>query len=756
MASTSPELDTGRARRADSALAAACVCVLFVVSGSVGLIYEVAWKHIFTTVFGSTTYAVSVVIAVFMAGLALGSFVFGRVADRTRRHLLIFALLQAGIAVSGLLVPPALHGVEGLYRIVFQWSGSAALLTTVQVLVSAVILLVPTFLMGGTLPVLSRFMAARRGQVGSAVGLLYGLNTLGAAAGAFLTGFVLIRILGTLKTIYLAAAVNIAVAVVFLALHSLTRAEEPAPTEEEAEGIEEAPLGAGRLRLLLLAVAVSGFVSFSYEVLWTRLLSFRLRTTVYAFSVMLATFLLGLGLGGALVGLSRRKRPKADYWRIYGYLEAAIGICGLCTIFLLLTPRLGWASFVGRTVEQFGMSALIMLVPATLMGAAFPIACHLFAAGVSHTGRSVGSMYVANTIGAVAGALLTGFYLVWALGTQHSLALASFAIIASASLVLVLAPRSAPREGSAARSQRSVLVHVLLIWAVAIGLWGVTPQGLLPAYYVRHQPRGPERTLLGHHEGLEGVAVASELPDGDKLLSVGATIVAGTAFRLRNTQKLQAHIPMLVHPEPKEVCQIGFGSGETARIFASYDVDRFDCVEISPGVVEMADEHFKDINDGVVHKPNFNAVIMDATVYLKYTDRRYDVIANDATWPHLGGAWALFTLEYFQEGRRHLKPGGIMTSWLPLELPLHDLKSLLKSFHEAFPHVYLWSALSHQNKHALIIGSDHELQMDARQFMSRFDRFARDDLQIVNLDDPAAFLTCHLATVADMGPELAA
>jgi spermidine synthase len=512
----------------------------------------------------------------------------------------------------------------------------------------------------------------------------------------------------------------------------------------------------GRLRLLLLAVAVSGFVSFSYEVLWTRLLSFRLRTTVYAFSVMLATFLLGLGLGGALVGLSRKKRAKADYWRIYGYLEAAIGVCGLCTIFLLLAPRLDWASFVGRTVQQFGMSALIMLVPATLMGAAFPIACHLFASGVSQTGRSVGSMYVVNTIGAVAGALLTGFYLVRALGTQHSLALASFVIIASGSLILVLAPPSASRESSRARPRRSVLVHVILIWAVAIGLWSVTPRGLLPTYYVRHQPQGPERQLLGYHEGLEGVAVASELPDGDRLLSVGATIVAGTAFKLRNTQKLQAHIPMLVHPDPKEVCQVGFGSGETARIFASYDVDRFDCVEISPGVIEMADEHFRDINDGIVHKPNFNAIIMDATVYLKYTDRRYDVIANDATWPHLGGAWALFTLEYFQEGRERLKPDGIMTSWLPLDLPLLDLKSLLKSFHEVFPHVYLWSALSHQNKHALLIGSDHELQIDARQFMNRFDRFARDDLQIVNLDDPAAFLTCHLATMADMGPELAA
>ncbi|MCK4374195.1 MAG: tetratricopeptide repeat protein, partial [Candidatus Brocadiae bacterium] len=204
-----------------------------------------------------------------------------------------------------------------------------------------------------------------------------------------------------------------------------------------------------------------------------------------------------------------------------------------------------------------------------------------------------------------------------------------------------------------------------------------------------------------------------------------------------------------------EVCQIGFGSGETARIFSSYDVDRFDCIEISRVMLEMADSYFRDINGGVLERDNFNAIIMDAAAYLRYADRHYDIIANDATWPSQAGPAMLFTLEYFQNGRDRLKPGGIMTSWLPLDMPLQDIKTILRTFHEVFPHVYVWSALSHRNKHALIAGSDRPLRIDAARFLERFDRFARQDLAEVYLDDPAVFHACHLSKVEGPAEDLA-
>ncbi len=812
-----PQSGGSRPERSPLFLPAVYICVLFFISGSVGLIYQVAWKHIFTIVFGNTTYAVSVFISVFMAGLALGSFVFGKVADRTRRHLLVLAALQAGIAISAILVPLALNLAEGLYGTVFRASESPALLIAVQVVVSAVILLVPTFLMGGTLPVLSRFLAARRRQVGPAVGLLYGLNTLGAAAGAFLTGFVLIKAMGVLYTICVAAAVNLLLAGAFLLLHRRWGAAEPEPAPQGGPDPAEVPLGRKHIALLLAAVTLSGVVSFSYGVLWTRLLTFRFQTTVYAFSIMLTTFLLGLGLGGAAVGLLRRRRSTLDYWRTYGYLETAIGICGLASVFLFFTPRLYYESFAVQTLTHLGVSILIMIVPTTLMGAAFPIACHLLAAGVERTGRSVGKIYVFNTIGAVTGALVTGFYLVRVLGTQGSLALASFLIIVSGSAILAFSPGR--RHDAEARGVGCTLLHVLVMWAavlmyaLALGsrplwvlvallvvasassilayyppvrssttaragfivgslrslplmwtfaliMWPSTPADLLQRYFLASQSvtianPGKEVRLLGYAEGAEGVVVVSELKGEYRTMAAGVMDVAGTSYILRNTQKLQAHIPMLIHPNPKSVCQIGFGSGETARIFLSYDVDRFDCAEISPVVLEVAATHFADINGGVLDDPKCNIILTDAAAYLRYTDRTYDVIANNATWPSQAGPAMLFTLEHFRNGRQRLNPGGIMTSWLPLDMPLQDVKTILRTFHEVFPHVYIWSALNHRNKQALIVGAEEPLQIDAARFIERFNNYARKDLSMVYLDDAAVLLACHLAKVEGMEDELA-
>ncbi|MHC4789765.1 MAG: fused MFS/spermidine synthase, partial [Planctomycetota bacterium] len=526
----------------------------------------------FTTVFGSTTYAVSVVISVFMGGLALGSWAFGRLADRARRHLLILALLEGGIAVSALVVPHALKAAEGLYGVVFRSFGSAPLLTGVQVLASALILLAPTFLMGATLPVLSRHVAGRWGKVGPAVGLLYGLNTLGAAGGAFLTGFVLIKHLGTLRTIHLAAGVNLALGAAFLLLHGLSRgpAAEPERGTGEREEADE-PLDRLRVRMLLGMVALSGFVAFSYEVLWTRLLTFKFESTVYAFSIMLATFLLGLGLGGAVVGLLRRTPARARYWRIYAQLELLIGICGLATILLFLAGRQEYSSFATRVAGEFGTAMLVMLVPTTLMGAAFPIACHLYAAGVRSTGRSVGSIYVFNTLGAIGGALATGFLLVRVLGTQGSLTAVSFLMVLGASAVLATSP---PERPAAGRRPARVLLPIAIGWAGALAVWGLTPPGLLQDFFLGTQRiafMNPETevSLLGYAEGVEGVAVVAQTEDGHRTLATGSTDVAGTFFTLRNTQKLQAHVPMLAHPDPRDVCQVGFGSGETAHIFSS-------------------------------------------------------------------------------------------------------------------------------------------------------------------------------------------
>jgi spermidine synthase len=737
------------------------IAVLFFVSGAVGLTYQVAWQHIFTTVFGNTTYAVSVVVSVFMAGLALGSYVFGRVADRTGKHLRVFALLQAGIGLTGALVPHVLKAAEGLYRVVYQSTESTASLVTVQVVVSAIVLLVPTFLMGGTLPVLGRYVAGLRRSVAPAVGLLYGLNTLGAAAGAFLTGFVLVKQFGILYTIYLAAGTNLLLAAAFLALHRTTRTAAAEPRGADAGPQEQEPPAGWRVLILLAAVMISGFVSFGYEVLWTRLLALKLETTVYAFSIMLTVFLLGLGFGGALVGLARPADSRSRLWVWYGWMEAGVGLWGLASVLLFFSARQGYASFAVRVLSELGAAALVMLLPTALMGAAFPIVCHLYAAGVQRTGRSIGAIYLFNTAGSVAGALLTGFVLVKVVGTQGSLALVSFLILASGLVLIATAPGL--REAAAGTVRRRAATVVGLL-AAGFVIWACTPGKYLVRYFVRNQSvaiADPDRevSILGYEEGTEGIVVACQVgkagaEDGYKTISAGSTDVAGTSYILRNTQKLQAHIPMLIHPDPKRVCQIGFGSGETAGIFTSYPVDRYDCVEISPAMLKVAGKYFADINRDVLRDPDCNIVLIDAAAYLKYTDRKYDIIANDATWPSQAGPAMLFTLEYFRNGRAHLNPGGIMTSWLPLDMPQQDLRSVLRTFHEVFPYVYLWSALNQRNKHALIVGCMQPLQIDLARFRERFDSYAREDLKSVYLGDEDVFLTCHVSQISGDTPDL--
>jgi len=584
---------------------------------------------------------------------------------------------------------------------------------------------------------------------------LYGLNTLGAAGGAFLSGFVLVKAFGVLKTIYLAAASNMALAVGFAALALAWKATGPPGAQQPAEAAET-PLGRGRLRLLLAAVAVSGATSLSYEVLWTRLLMFRFEATVYAFSIMLTTFLLGLGIGSVLVGLLRRRARPVNYWRVFGYLQAAVGLSGLATMVFMFVPRLPYQSFAGRALSHLGTSMTVVMVPTVLLGAAFPIACHLFAGGVARTGASVGRIYVFNTLGCVTGALLTGFWLTHALGTQWALTAGSLLMVASGSAIVAADPaRPNGRRRITARGAQAAA-----IWAVAVAIWAAVPDDILRTYYLRSLALAfgsPQMklSLLDCMEDAEGVVLTVETPNRDRVLSAGATPLAGTSFEHRVAQKSLAHVPMLMHSDPKDVCQVGFGSGETSSLLLTYKPDRLDCIEISPAVVASAARHFVDLNKGILEGSHIRPIVMDAAAYLKHTDRTYDVIANDSSWPHLMGSSGLYTLEYFRNGQARLKPGGIMTSWMPLEMPLVDFQTVLKTSRTAFPHVYAWTPLNPSNKHLLLIGCDRPLQIDLERFLERFDTYARDDLRIVHLDDPAAFLACHLASLDDAADELA-
>lgn len=748
---------------------AGLIVTLFFLSGATGLIYEIVWTRFFTIAYGNTTYGVSAVLTAFMAGLGLGSYVFGRVIDRKKDYLLIYALLEIGIALIALAMPQILDLLQGVYaRIYGEFPSSIWLLQSVRTLLSFIILVIPTFLMGATLPVLTRFFVSHKSQIGSRVGVLYGANTLGATIGSFITGFFLIQAFGLRQTVYIAASVNLILAAIFLLVRQrldsksvleLTGSKPATNQDSDVHGDELSPR---QIKILLICFAVAGFCSLAYEVLWFRLLVFHLQTTIYAFTTMLTTFLVGIGLGSVVSSAFLRKGSTINKsWMMFFYIEAAIGVLGLLSIWLF--GSLGMLNtflvdpFWKYVAVQFSAAAIIMMLPALLMGAAFPVVCRIVSNDAGKIGGTVGLVYAANTVGAIFGSFVTGFYLVRHFGTQDSLILIAMLNVMVAAMVLFYAPRNT-HSAAATGVFKNVpnLALVMVLWVIVISITLLIPRNYIFEYYnVREKLHNPKVTILHAEEGLESVTTVHQYPDGSRTISAGSINVAGTAFTHRTTQILQAHVPMLLHPDAREVVQIGFGSGETAHILTTYDnVERVDLVDISKSVLDTSAQFFKDINFDVVKHPKFHPYIMDGANYLRLTGKKYDVIMNDSIWPFYAGNSGLYTKDYFEAGRRHLKEGGFMTSWLPLQIDPEDFKILLNTFHSVFPHVSVWVAMTHYNKHALIVGSEKKIEIDMPRFVERYNRFARKDMQIIDIDSPIQLLNTFLMDEKTFGDEI--
>lgn len=719
---------------------------LFFLSGMTGLIYEVIWTRMLTSVFGNTTYATSAVITAFMGGLALGSFVIGRYADRKQHLLKIYAILELGIGLTALSLPLLLDAFNKFYAVFYQGLYYSNLqIMIIKTIMSFAILLVPTFLMGGTLPVLSKFFIRRTEQSGTRVGLLYGVNTLGATVGCFMAGFLFIEALGITKTIHLAAATNILLAFVFFLFGIFL--DFPKREKMEQRIVNEESVGATLQPkyaiLILIGYGLAGFVSLSYEVLWTRLLVFKLHTTVYAFAIMLTTFLVGIGLGSLIFTFIEKSGVIKNHFKSFGVVESLIGLLGLVSILLfgnfesIMAP---WSavSWGEQIAQKFLLAGLIMIVPTVLMGIAFPLVGRIYTRNIKKVGTSIGNIYSVNTLGGIFGSFLTGFLFVEALGTQKSIVLISLIALVIGTLILGFRPLDTS-ESPVSRRVSFALIPIFL----ALGFTFIVkiPRDYLFRYYnIGEEEVNSRVEIIYANEGVEGITTVHRYPDGNRVISTGSINVAGTDLTLRTTQKLQAHIPMLLHPNPKEVLQVGFGSGETSYLLTTYETKRVDVVEISSGVLKTGAQYFRDLNHGVIHNPKFHAIIMDGANYIALTERKYDVIMNDAIWPFYSGNSGLYTKEYFEVSKKHLKDGGIMTSWLPVELPEESFKTLLKTFHSVFPYVSLWMAVTHYNKHALIVGALRPINIDINSFLKRFDQFAKDDLRIVNLSDPVFFL----------------
>ncbi|MEJ2635604.1 MAG: fused MFS/spermidine synthase [Calditrichia bacterium] len=710
---------------------------LFFISGFTGLVYEIIWTRVFGLIFGNTTLAISTVLAAFMLGLALGSRIFGKVGDRLKNHLRSYAFLEIGVGISALLVPGLKGSLEALFSVLHpSLENIPFLFYLIKFAVAFVVMLPATFLMGGTLPVISHAVITNKEKIGLGFGTLYSVNTFGAVNGTFLTAFFLIGWLGVLESILLAVFLNLIIGAAAFGIFRFSTNEDSRPISREAAPVKQ------KYHFVLLIMAFSGFAALAYEVLWSRILVFFMTNSVYAFAVMLSTFLFGIAIGSGFGGKWADRSKNRIY--LLGWLEVAIGLSALLAAILLvklpgiheklltLGPGTNWWEFNGiRILEAF----IVMFLPTFLMGAAFPVAGKILVPDLKRMSDGLGALYFYNTIGGVFGSFLTGFVFISVLGTS-----ATMLIMVLINLLLGIILLGNPK---AKFSFRKGLAFAGGGLAALILLINLTPKTVFTAAYASIEKDFP---IVDFREGVEGTATVhqSDLPmQQTKRIDVDGLNVAGTSFMLRTLQVLQGNLPQFVRPSAQRVLQIGFGTGQTSHSALLHPVENFTLVEISKDVMDLAGLHFAEINKGVLGNPRFHYTILDGKNFVKYTPEKYDIIMNDANYAVATASASLFTRNHFENCRRKLKEGGILSTWMTTDLDPRDFNIVLKTFQSVFPYSLLWMAPNCINKQVVLMGSTRPIEINFAAVEKQFnDPQIKNDLAAVNINSAYDLLDC--------------
>jgi spermidine synthase len=733
----------------------------FFVSGTSALVYEVVWLRWLVHLFGATTLAVSTILTAYMAGLALGSWLAGRRGAAVTRPLRAYGLLELAIGAYALVLPVLLRGVvPGLRLVGATEASSYAALSLGRFALAILVLALPTACMGATLPILARFATPRLTQLGGRVGRLYAVNTAGAVLGTAAAGLALLPTLGTTRTNQVAVALNIAVGVAAIAVGR--RLVEPAVAgasrpDGPAGSVGALDPDARRAALAAFAtIAVSGALAMVYEVAWTRGLALVLGSSVYAFTIMLVTFLVGLAGGSYL--LARRVDRLVEPGLALGAVQLGIGAGALAGVWLLpelphLFLRLfGWSG--GRhellLVVQFLLSAALILVPALGSGAVFPICVRLTAPVVGLASRSVGNLYAVNTVGAIIGSFAGGFVLLPAIGVRGTLLVAVLLDLGcAAGLILVLPARRVPRLALGAASLLALAVSVAApSWPALTMVSGVAVYAERYHRLSREEfrERRERARLVFYEEGLTTTVSVEEFR-GDSFLRVNGKTDASSGIDMP-TQVLLGHLPLLFHPAPRDALVIGLGSGVSVGAALRHPVGRVTVVELERAVV-AASRHFEHVNGRPLADPRTRLVINDARNFLLLTSDRFDVVVSEPSNPWVTGAASLFTRDFFELARARLRPGGVFGQWLQLySLTPETLRTVIATFQAVFPHVVVFQTI---NQDTLLIGSVDPLRVEFPALERRLRADAvRADLGRVGLREPADVFGWLLLDVEDV------
>ncbi|HXI34578.1 MAG TPA: fused MFS/spermidine synthase, partial [Gemmatimonadales bacterium] len=699
--------------------------LLFFLSGATGLVYELLWVRLLYQAFGSTIQSVTTVVAAYMGGLGLGAWLLGRRVDRHPRPAALYGKLELAIGAFGIVSPLVLDLARRVYVATAAGMGLAGgASVALRFGLAALVLLIPTTLMGGTLPVLTRaFTGDEREQLKPALAGLYGLNTLGAVAGTALTGFFLIEYVGIRAALLATAALNLAIGVIAIRSAKFT---DPGRGPGESDSAPKDLLH----RTALVLLAVTAFASLLDEIGWTRVLVMIVGGSTYAFTLILLVFLLGIGLGSALVhGKSAPRRDAAAQAALAQGLTATgaailfLGFGVLPLYILWVVQHTGWHA--GAQLAWMGVAVGgVVLIPALGMGMTFPLLADLVARPGAARGRDVGGAYALNTVGSILGAVLTGFVLVVTLGTDVTLRVGIAVNVVAALTLAALAARGVPENSAEHRRLRprvlaaAALACVGLATAVAAPRWSTRLIDAGPTIYGRQPMTPAERRSFLDHWGVRQVAykegwnaTASVWESGvGRTLKVNGKADASDHGDM-DTQILLGLAPVAARANARSALVIGYGSGVTTRALADVPgMARVHVVEIEPAVLAMSD-FFSSVNGDVLHRPTVSAVVDDARSALQIHPETYDVIVSEPSNPWVAGVATLYTPEFFRVVRRRLAPDGVFCQWVQLyQLPLPVVAGIVRNVRAVFPHVQVWFSSPWD---LMVVGSANPLRYDS-------------------------------------------
>ena len=725
--------------------------LLFAGSGCSALIYEIVWYQLLQLAVGSTSVSMGVLLATFMGGLCLGSVGLPRYVSTRQHPLRVYAYLEIGIGGFGLMV---LWGLPLIQRVYIAGAESGMPGMLLRGFVAAVCMLPPTVLMGASLPAIVRWIQSTPSGV-SWWGWLYGANTAGAVFGCLLAGFYLLRIHNTATATYVAAAINLSVALLSFWLAGRVPAQLSADSRAAGSPVEPAAAEASNWPVYV-TIALSGATALGAEVIWTRLMGMLLGSTVYVFSIILAVFLIGLALGTTAGSwLLPNLRPRL-----------ALGWCQI-----LLTLGFAWTAYmIADSLPYWPINPLLtvspwhtfqldlvrclwaILPPTLLWGASFPLACAAITGPGEDSGRVVGGVYAANTFGAIVGALAVSLVLVPWIGTQDSQRV--LLVLSAASALFLLVPyvveyRSTPVAALVAVSMLGAGLLVRGVDAIP---------GEVIAYGRRIAISASSSKILYTAEGINSSVAISQWNDGAFEVDVNGHVEATTEPYDMKLQRMVGHLPALLHPNPKSVLGIGFGAGVSAGTFTTYPgIQRITVCEIEPIIPPTSTRYFAKQDYNVLHNPRTHIVFDDARHFLLTTKQTFDVIASDPLDVFVKGTAALYTKEYFEAVRRHLNPGGLFSLYVPLyESDERTVKSELATFMEAFPNGTVWANTVNGSGYDLVfLGQADPLTINLDELQDRLNRpdYApvAQSLREIGVNSPEDLFSTYAGQKSDLG-----